>query len=120
MEILGASAEPPADRGDYMKVKVVDVRENDRTIVFKPPFDRYRIAPEYMDGIYDITSSDNVIASIRMKKGEGVIEGVFVNGVPLEASSTGAAMAAKQVRNEKTTAPKVRIVESSMVPPKEE
>ena len=73
-----------------------------------------------MDGIYDITSSENVIASIRMKKGEGVIEGIFVNGVPLEAGSTGAAMAAKQVKNEKTTAPKVRIVASSMVPPKEE
>ena len=48
------------------------------------------------------------------------MKGFFVNGVPLEAGSTGAAMAAKQVKNEKTTAPKVRIVESSMVPPKEE
>ena len=63
---------------------------------FQVPFGRYRMAPQMRDGIYRIGSTDSVIAQIRMKKGAGVIEGVFVNGVPLEQSSSGAVIAAKK------------------------
>ena len=58
---------------------------------FQVGFDRYRMAPELTDGIYNLQPDDSVIASIRMKRGEGVIEGIFVNGIPLENISNGAA-----------------------------
>lgn len=120
MEIKGASANVPADHSDYMKAKITAVDRDSRTVQFQVGFDRYRIAPEYTDGIYDITGSDSVIASVRMKKGDGVIEGIFVNGIPLESSSTAAALQDKQGADVQGKNPKVRIVESSMVPPKEE
>ena len=90
MEIKGASASKPLIGGDYMEARVVSY--HDGNVQFQVGFNRYRIAPDKADGIYDITSGDSVIASIRMKKGLGVIEGIYVNGIPLEASSNGAAM----------------------------
>ena len=120
MEIKGASANVPADRSDYMKAEITAVDRDSRTVQFQVGFDRYRIVPEYTDGIYDITGSDSVIASVRMKKGDGVIEGIFVNGIPLESSSTAAALQDKKGADVQGKNPKVRIVESSMVPPKEE
>ncbi|MCH4187132.1 MAG: hypothetical protein LKF74_02450 [Megasphaera sp.] len=123
LQIEGASPDKPGVGSDYMKGTVVAY--HDGSVQFQVGFDRYRIAPEQSDGIYDINSTDNVIASIRMKKGEGVIEGIFVNGIPLESSSNGAAMkAARDAANgsqetaSKSTKP--RIAESGMVPPKEE
>ena len=62
-----------------------------------------------------------------MKKGQGVIEGVFVNGIPLEECGNGAAMAEARAKKEaeqkqKTASVfnKPSIVESGMVPPTEE
>ena len=123
LKIDGASMDKPGFGSDYMKGTVVSY--HDGIVQFQVSFDRYRIAPEQSDGIYDINSSDNVIASIRMKKGDGVIEGIFVNGVPLESSSTEAAMkaAAEDRGNSQGSTTKVnkpRIAESGMVPPKEE
>lgn len=120
MEVRGASASPPADRSDYMKAKVVAVDEEARSVQFKVGFDRYRVAPEYRDGIYDISAGDSVIANVRLKKGDGVIDGIYINGISLEASSTGAALQGMPRDDAKGTAPKIRIVESTMVPPKEE
>jgi hypothetical protein len=123
MEIEGASVSKPSVGGDYMNATVVSFQNG--TVQFRVGFDRYRIAPEKSDGIYDINAGDNVIASVRMKKGEGVIEGIYVNGVPLEASSSGAAMDAARktaVSGNPGNTPldKKHIVESGMVPPKEE
>lgn len=125
MKIEGASADKPGRGNDYMKAKVVAF--HDGMVQFKVDFDRYRIAPEHMDGIYDITNSDSVIASIRIKKGDGVIEGIFINGVPLEACSNSAAIEATRKQQHDTTKKnstgtfdKPRIVEPGMVPPKEE
>lgn len=93
------------------------------TVQFQVPFDRYRIAPDKADGIYNIEPDDSVIASIRMKRGLGVIEGIYVNGISLESSSNGAAMEEARAAREKgtnDTSDRKRIVESGMVPPKEE
>lgn len=119
LQIEGASAEKPGIGKDYMKA--VAVAYDAGTIQFRVAFDRYRIAPELTDGIYSLTGNDSVIASIRMKKGEGVIEGIFVNGVPLENSSNAAAIEAsrKGTQQEKTN-DSLRIVRPGMVPPKEE
>lgn len=119
MKISGASSEKPGIGGDYMNATVTAYDAG--SVQFKVAFDRYRIAPELVDGIYDITSEDSVIASIRMKKGDGIIEGIFVNGIPLEASSNTAAMAAAQAGTEGNgPVVKTRIADSGMVPPKEE
>ena len=122
MEIKGASASKPLIGGDYMEARVVSY--HDGNVQFQVGFNRYRIAPDKADGIYDITSGDSVIASIRMRKGLGVIEGIYVNGIPLEASSNGAAMeaarSARQGDGESRTSGRSRIIESGMVPPKEE
>lgn len=124
MKLDGASAfKPVLGESDYMRVRVIDFK--DGSVQFQTSFDRYRIAPEEADGIYDINSSDNVVASIRIKKGEGVIEGVFVNGMPLEACSTAAALEASRQNNDSGDSSegqlkRPHIVESGMVPPKEE
>lgn len=126
IQIEGASADKPGRGSDYMKAKVVAF--HDGMVQFKVGFDRYRIAPEHTDGIYDITNKDSVIASIRIKKGDGVIEGIFINGVPLESCSNGAAIEATREQQKGTTKKsstgkafdKPRIVEPGMVPPKEE
>lgn len=123
LQIEGASPDKPGVGSDYMKGTVVTYQ--DGLVQFQVGFDRYRIAPEQSDGIYDINSTDNVIASVRMKKGEGVIEGIFVNGIPLESSSNGAAMKAarEKANGSQETASKSNkshIAEAGMVPPKEE
>lgn len=119
MKIEGASSQKPGIGGDYMNATVSAYDAG--SVQFKVAFDRYRIAPELVDGIYDITNEDSVIASIRMKKGDGIIEGIFVNGIPLEASSNAAAMAASRQSGQGNEAVvKPRIVDSGMVPPKEE
>lgn len=125
MKVEGASAEKPGIGGDYMDAVVVSFQ--DGVVQFKVAFDRYRIAPELADGIYNISEKDNVVASVRMKKGQGVIEGVFVNGIPLEECGNGAAMAEARAKKEdeqkqKTASVfnKPSIVESGMVPPTEE
>ncbi len=125
IQLEGASAEKPGIGRDYMKATVVAY--HDGKVQFQVAFDRYRIAPELTDGIYDIASSDSVIASVRMKKGDGVIEGIFVNGIPLESCSNTAAIEAAKAGNaadgqEKSgfSLDKPRIVEPKMVPPKEE
>ena len=87
--------------GDYMQATVVSYQ--DGFVQFQVGFDRYRMAPELTDGIYNLQPDDSVIASIRMKRGEGVIEGIFVNGIPLENISNGAAMA--KARQEKRPRP---------------
>lgn len=121
ISIEGASAEKPAVGQDYMKASVVDYQ--DGAIQFKVGFDRYRIDPAKADGIYDIAASDSVIASIRMKKGDGVIEGVFINGMPLELCGSQAdSAAAENLRREQerssTADKKLRIGDPGMVPPK--
>lgn len=118
MQIEGASTTKPGYGSDYMNAVVVAYDAG--VVQFKVAFDRYRIAPELTDGIYDITNDDSVIASIRMKKGDGIIEGIFVNGIPLEACSNAAAIEAS--RNQSTASSGVanRLVEPGMVPPKEE
>lgn len=126
IQIEGASADKPGRGNDYMKAKVVAF--HDGMVQFKVDFDRYRIAPEHTDGIYTITNKDSVIASVRIKKGDGVIEGVFINGVPLESCSNGAAIEATREQQKGMTTKssmgkafdKPRIVEPGMVPPKEE
>ena len=122
MEIKGASASKPLIGGDYMEAKVVAF--HDGKVQFQVGFDRYRIAPDKSDGIYDIAPNDSVLARIRIKHGLGVIEGIYVNGIPIESSSNGAAMEAaraKQQGQDKTkTANKKSLVETGMVPPKEE
>lgn len=119
MKIEGASSQKPGVGGDYMNATVQAYDAG--SVQFQVAFDRYRIAPELVDGIYDITSEDSVIASIRMKKGDGIIEGIFINGIPIEASSNAAAMAASRQNGQGgDTVTKPRIVDSGMVPPKEE
>lgn len=125
MQIEGASAEKPGVGGDYMEATVLSY--DGGSVQFGVAFDRYRIAPELTEGIYNISSTDNVVASIRMKKGQGVIEGIFVNGIPLEECSDGAAMEAARAKWEREKAEgalpslkKPRIVEPNMVPPIEE
>lgn len=121
MKINGASAEKPAVGQDYMKASVVEF--HDGMIQFRVGFDRYRIDPAKADGIYDIAASDSVIASVRMKKGEGVIEGIFINGMPLELCGSQADTAVqenqrKELKESDGTAKKIRIAEPGMVPPK--
>lgn len=119
MKVEGASNEKPGVGGDYMNATALAYDAG--SVQFQVAFDRYRIAPELVDGIYDLTNEDSVIASIRIKKGDGIIEGIFVNGIPLEASSkAGAVEASRQAAQAGETAAKPRIVESGMVPPKEE
>lgn len=116
MKVEGASAGKPGIGKDYMNALVTAYDAG--TVQFRVAFDRYRIAPELTDGIYNITDRDSVIASIRMKKGDGIIEGIFVNGVPLEACSNAAAMEATRQPEPKENAGKsVRIADSGMVPP---
>ena len=56
-----------------------------------------------------------------MKRGGGVIEGIFVNGIPLEDISNGAAMAkARQEKEARTLFDRPHLVDTGMVPPKEE
>jgi hypothetical protein len=59
-----------------------------------------------------------------MKKGEGVIEGIFVNGMPLELCSANADAAAVAQHEENKSisqsAKKAVIGEPRMVPPKQE
>ena len=79
------------------------------------------MAPELTDGIYNLRPDDSIIASIRMKRGGGVIEGIFVNGIPLEDISNGAAMAkARQEKEARTLFDRPHLVDTGMVPPKEE
>lgn len=119
MQVEGASADKPGYGKDYMNATVVAYDAG--SVQFKVAFDRYRIAPELTDGIYDITNDDSVIASIRMKKGDGIIEGIFVNGIPLEACSNAAAIeASRKQSNASSLLDTKRIVQPSMVPPKEE
>ncbi|WP_299723827.1 hypothetical protein [Megasphaera sp.] len=119
MEIQGASASKPFVGGDYMQATVVSYQ--DGFVQFQVGFDRYRMAPELTDGIYNLQPDDSVIASIRMKRGEGVIEGIFVNGIPLENISNGAAMAkARQEKEAQTLFDRPHLVDTGMVPPKEE
>ncbi len=119
MQIEGASADKPGYGKDYMNATVVAYDVG--SIQFKVAFDCYRIAPELTDGIYDITNDDSVIASIRMKKGDGIIEGIFVNGIPLEACSNAAAIeASRQQSHASSLLDTKRIVQPTMVPPKEE
>lgn len=99
MKIEGASASKPLIGGDYMEAQVISYDAG--TVQFQVPFDRYRIAPDKADGIYNIEPDDSVIASIRMKRGLGVIEGIYVNGISLESSSNGAAMEEARAAREK-------------------
>lgn len=82
MKVEGASASKPDSGSDYMRAEVVSYE--DGRVQFQVGFDRYRLSPEMADGIYSLRTDDSIIASIRIKRGEGVIEGIFVNGVPLE------------------------------------
>ena len=118
MKISGASASKPDVGQDYMKAAVVDFENG--TVQFRVGFDRYRIDPAKADGIYDIAGSDSVIASVRMKKGEGVIEGIFINGMPLELCGSAAdSQVLENSRRDNEAAPKkLRIAEPGMVPPK--
>lgn len=118
MQIEGASTTKPGYGSDYMNAVVVAYDAG--VVQFKVAFDRYRIAPELTDGIYDITNDDSVIASIRMKKGDGIIEGIFVNGIPLEACSNAAAIEASRNQSTASSGGANRLVEPGMVPPKEE
>ena len=119
MEIQGASASKPFVGGDYMQATVVSYQ--DGHVQFQVGFDRYRLAPELTDGIYGLRQDDNIIASIRIKRGEGVIEGIFVNGIPLADISNGAAMAkARQEKEAQTLFDRPHLVDTGMVPPKEE
>ena len=73
------------------------------------------------DGIYSLRTDDSIIASIRIKRGEGVIEGIFVNGVPLEQLSNAAVMdKARADKAGRSLFDKPHLVDSGMVPPKEE
>ncbi|KXB93046.1 MULTISPECIES: hypothetical protein [Megasphaera] len=114
LTIQGAAYNKPARGVDYIKAKIVSIRHKGK-IQFKVPFDRYRMAPQMTDGIYQISSADSVIAQIRMKKGVGVIEGIFVNGIPLENISNGAIIEARKQAQQKNM-PEKRLVESGMVP----
>ncbi|ERT56504.1 hypothetical protein [Megasphaera vaginalis (ex Srinivasan et al. 2021)] len=121
MEIQGASASKPSQRNaDYMEATAVAF--DGSTVQFQVPFDRYRIAADKRDGIYDINASDSVIASIRIKRGKGVVEGVYVNGVPLESCSSGAAVEATRRGKQpaQSKGQQIRIVEPGMVPPQDE
>lgn len=119
MEIQGASASKPFVGGDYMQATVVSYQ--DGYVQFQVGFDRYRLAPELTDGIYGLRQDDNIIASIRIKRGGGVIEGIFVNGIPLADISNGAAMAkARQEKEAQTLFDRPHLVDTGMVPPKEE
>lgn len=44
------------------------VSYQDGFVQFQVGFDRYRMAPELTDGIYNLQPDDSVIASIRMKR----------------------------------------------------
>lgn len=125
MQISGASAEKPGIGGDYMDADVLSY--SDGVVRFSVPFDRYRIDPELTGGLYNLSSTDSVIASIRIKKGRGVIEGVFVNGIPLEECGDDAAVAAARSRqaqegrkNPLDALERPSLVEPGMVPPAEE
>lgn len=52
MEIQGASAAKPFVGGDYMQATVVSYQ--DGFVQFQVGFDRYRMAPELTDGIYNL------------------------------------------------------------------
>ena len=122
IQINGASAHKPPVGEDYMNASVVGY--GDSIVQFLVGFDRYRIDPAKADGIYDIGVSDSVIASIRMKKGEGVIEGIFVNGMPLEFCGSEAEKTAESLAGKAAGKPaasvKTHILGSAMVPPKQQ
>lgn len=119
MQIEGASASKPPAGTDYMRAEAVSY--NGSRVQFQVGFDRYRLAPEMADGIYNLRTDDSIIASIRIKRGEGVIEGIFVNGIPLEELSNGAAMdKARQDKAGRSLFDRPHLVDTGMVPPKEE
>lgn len=119
LQIEGASATRPPFGKDYMTAVITSICSGGK-VQFQVPFGRYRMAPQMRDGIYRIGSTDSVIAQIRMKKGAGVIEGVFVNGIPLEQSSSGAVIAAKKAAQQPKTSPSSHGIDTGMVPPAEE
>lgn len=115
LTVTGASASKPGDGQDYMEAEAVSY--TDGQLQFRVPFDRYRVAPELADGIYHLQDTDKIIAKIRIKHGKGVIEGIFVNGVPLESLSNGAAMI-QQGQDKQSGFNRPHFVDAGMVPPK--
>ena len=78
--IKGASLDKPSDSA-YMKATAVTY---DGDIVrFKVPFNRFYVDTGTMPNLNKITPTSSVIASIRIKNGEGVIDGIFVDGISL-------------------------------------
>ena len=61
-----------------------------------------------------------VIASIHEAKGRLVIEGIFVNGFPLENISNGAADSRPPGKEAEQRPDRPHLVDTGMVPPKEE
>lgn len=115
LQIDGASAKEPPAGQDYMEAAAVSYQ--DGKVQFRTSFDRYRVAPELADGIYHLQDSDKIIAKIRMKHGKGVIEGIYVNGVPLESLSNGAAMI-QAGQDKQSGFDRPHFVDAGMVPPK--
>lgn len=79
LTIRGASKEEPG-AGDYMQGEVVEVA--DRVVKFKVPFTQVLVNTADVH-LEKIKEQDKVTASIRMKDGKGVVDGVFVNGIAI-------------------------------------
>ena len=119
MKVEGASDSKPDSGSDYMRAEVVSYE--DGRVQFQVGFDRYRLSPEMADASTAFAPMTVLSPSIRIKRGEGVIEGIFVNGVPLEQLSNAAAMdKARADKAGRSLFDRPHLVDSGMVPPKEE
>lgn len=83
----------PADSVDYVSALIdheYDDAEKRRQIQIKYSFDQYFLSSEkaeraerdYFDALLDTTNQ--VYARVRVKSGTGLLEGVMINGTPLE------------------------------------
>lgn len=78
--IKGAGLDKPTDSA-YMKATAVAY--DGQVVRFKVPFNRFYVDTGAITNLDKITATSSVIASVRIKNGEGVIEGIFVDGIPL-------------------------------------
>lgn len=79
LTVRGATFTRP-DSIDSMKAEALDLEEG--VVRFRVPFDQVLTDTSRIH-LERIGPDDQVMASIRIKNGDGVIEGVFVNGIAI-------------------------------------
>lgn len=82
--IKGASAKEPIS-DEYITARAVHFANG--VVEFKIPFNRVQLDLKKVNPAFYRNYEEPLIATLKLKQGKGVITGIYVKGVPLEAAT---------------------------------